>query len=142
MFSCECDEWVHSRSHISKIREASRWNSESESESAPHSEKHKKMAVTEREKLRLGHAAEGAKETKEIREKYADVFKLPGDILTATTAAQHSIPTPPVPKGEGNDLAELQVTGVATERSEGRDDYSQSKQVLHIAVYHRLNLWL
>jgi hypothetical protein len=27
------------------------------------------------------------------------VFKLPGDILTATTAAQHSIPTPPVPEG-------------------------------------------
>jgi hypothetical protein len=58
-----------------------------------------KMAVTEREKWRLGHVAEGARESKEIREKYADVFKLPGDTLTATTATQHSIPTPSVPDG-------------------------------------------
>jgi hypothetical protein len=42
---------------------------------------------------------EGAKEIREICEEYADVFKLPGDMLTATTAAQHSIPTPSVPEG-------------------------------------------
>jgi hypothetical protein len=42
---------------------------------------------------------EGAKEIREICEEYADVFKLPGDILTATTAAQHSIPSPSVPEG-------------------------------------------
>jgi hypothetical protein len=28
-----------------------------------------------------------------------DIFKLPGDSLTATTATEHSIPTPSIPKG-------------------------------------------
>jgi hypothetical protein len=52
-----------------------------------------------REKLRLDQMVEGAKEVKEICEEYADIFKLPGDTLTSTTAAEHSIPTPSIPKG-------------------------------------------
>jgi hypothetical protein len=34
-----------------------------------------------KEKLRLDHVTEGAKEIREISEEYADIFKLPGDAL-------------------------------------------------------------
>jgi hypothetical protein len=51
------------------------------------------------EKLRLGHIVDGANDIREICEEYADIFKLPGGSLTATTAAEHTIPTPNIPKG-------------------------------------------
>jgi hypothetical protein len=51
------------------------------------------------ENLRLNHIVEGADDIRRICEEYVDVFKLPGDSLTATTAAEHSIPTPTIPKG-------------------------------------------
>jgi hypothetical protein len=46
------------------------------------------------EKLRLSHIVEGADDIREICEEYVVIFKLPGDSLTATTAAEHTIPTP------------------------------------------------
>jgi hypothetical protein len=49
--------------------------------------------------LRLGHIIEGADDIRNICEEYVDIFKLPGDSLTATTAAEHTIPTPSIPKG-------------------------------------------
>jgi hypothetical protein len=49
--------------------------------------------------LRLNHIVEGADDIRNICEEYIDVFKLPGDSLTATTAAEHTIPTPTIPKG-------------------------------------------
>jgi hypothetical protein len=52
-----------------------------------------------KEKLRLNHIVEGAEDIRKICEEYADIFKLPGDSLTATTATEHSIPTPSIPKG-------------------------------------------
>jgi hypothetical protein len=52
-----------------------------------------------KEKLRLSHIKEGADEIRSICEEYVDVFKLPGDSLTATSAAEHTIPTPTIPKG-------------------------------------------
>jgi hypothetical protein len=51
------------------------------------------------ENLRLGHIVEGASDIKKICEEYVDIFKLPGDSLTATTATEHTIPTPTIPKG-------------------------------------------
>jgi hypothetical protein len=51
------------------------------------------------EKLRLGHIVEGADEVRAICREYADIFKLPGDKLTATSAAVHSILTPSIPEG-------------------------------------------
>jgi hypothetical protein len=51
------------------------------------------------EKLRLDHIVEGADAIRAICKEYIDVFQLPGDKLTATSAAIHSIPTPGVPKG-------------------------------------------
>jgi hypothetical protein len=51
------------------------------------------------EKLRLGQIVEGADEIRVICKEYADIFKLPGDKVTATSAVVHSIPTPSVPKG-------------------------------------------
>jgi hypothetical protein len=51
-----------------------------------------------KEKLRLNHITEGANDIKRICEVYVDIFKLPGDSLTATTATEHSIPTPSIPK--------------------------------------------
>jgi hypothetical protein len=51
-----------------------------------------------KEKLRLNRVIEVAKEIREICEEYADIFKLPGDTLTATTATEHLIPTPSTQK--------------------------------------------
>jgi hypothetical protein len=51
------------------------------------------------ENLRLDHIMEGADEIKKICQEYVDIFKLPGDSLTATTAAEHTIPTPTILKG-------------------------------------------
>jgi hypothetical protein len=51
------------------------------------------------EKLRLDHIVEGADAIRAICKEYINVFKLPGDKLTATRAAIHSIPTTGVPKG-------------------------------------------
>jgi hypothetical protein len=52
-----------------------------------------------KEILRLDHIVEGADSIRSICVEYADVFKLPGDKLTTTNAATHSIPTPEVPEG-------------------------------------------
>jgi hypothetical protein len=51
------------------------------------------------EKLRLDHIKEGASEIRRICKEYVDIFKLPGDPLTATTATEHVRPTFSVPKG-------------------------------------------
>jgi hypothetical protein len=51
------------------------------------------------ENLRLSHITEGSNEIRNICEEYVDIFKLPGDALTATTATEHTIPTPTIPKG-------------------------------------------
>jgi hypothetical protein len=51
------------------------------------------------ENLRLDHITEGSDEIRKIREEYTDAFKLPGYSLTTTTAAEHTIPTPTIPKG-------------------------------------------
>jgi hypothetical protein len=51
------------------------------------------------ENLRLGHVTEGADEVRALCREYHDVFKLPGDKLTATSAAMHSICTPSIPEG-------------------------------------------
>jgi hypothetical protein len=52
-----------------------------------------------KENLRLNHIKEGAEDIRKICQEYAEIFRLPGDKLTATTAAQHSIPTPSIPEG-------------------------------------------
>jgi hypothetical protein len=51
------------------------------------------------EKLRLSHIKKGAEDIRKICQEYIEIFRLPGDKLTATTAAQHSIPTPSIPEG-------------------------------------------
>jgi hypothetical protein len=56
------------------------------------------------EKLRLGHIVDGANDIRKICEEYADIFKLPGDSLSATTAAEHTVPTPTIPKGRATTL--------------------------------------
>jgi hypothetical protein len=50
------------------------------------------------EKLRLDHITEGAEAIRVICKEYVDIFKLPGDKLTVTNAAVHSIPTPSIPE--------------------------------------------
>jgi len=47
--------------------------------------------------LRLAHAKEGEQEIRQICAEYVDVFKLPGDKLTATSAIEHYIPTSTIP---------------------------------------------
>jgi hypothetical protein len=52
------------------------------------------------ENLRLEHIIEGKNEIRKTCEEYMDIFKLPGDSLTATMATKHTIPTPTIPKGK------------------------------------------
>jgi hypothetical protein len=47
--------------------------------------------------LRLAHVKEGEHEIRRICAEYADIFQLPGDRLTATSAIEHCIPTPTLP---------------------------------------------
>jgi hypothetical protein len=47
--------------------------------------------------LRLPHLKEGEQEIRQICTEYANVFKLPRDKLTATSAIEHCIPTPTIP---------------------------------------------
>ena len=47
--------------------------------------------------LRLAHVKEGEYEIWQICAKYMDVFKLPGDKLSSTSAIKHYIPTPTIP---------------------------------------------
>jgi len=49
--------------------------------------------------LRLDHIREGKQELTKLCLQFADIFKLEGDKLTATSAATHNIPTPSIPKG-------------------------------------------
>lgn len=51
------------------------------------------------QKLRLDHVTEGSEEIRKLCEEFVDIFKLPGDKLSSTTAAEHVIPTPEIPKG-------------------------------------------
>jgi hypothetical protein len=65
--------------------------------------------------LRLAHIKEGEKEIRQICPEYTDVFKLPGDRLTATLAITHYIPSAY--------FAELQDTGASPKR--GRNPNSK-----------------
>ena len=47
--------------------------------------------------LRLAHVKEGGHEIRQICANYMDVFKLPGNKLSSTSAIKHYIPTPTVP---------------------------------------------
>jgi hypothetical protein len=51
------------------------------------------------ENLRLNHIVKGADAIRSISAEFVDLFKLPGDKLTATNAAIHCIPTPAIPEG-------------------------------------------
>ena len=50
--------------------------------------------------LRLAHLNEGEREIRQICTEYVDVFELPGDKLTATSAVEHYIPTPTIRMGQ------------------------------------------
>jgi hypothetical protein len=76
-----------------------------------------------REKLRLSHIVEGASEIQKICEEYADIFKLPGDALTATTATEHYIPTPSIPKGRAITLRNYRLP--EAQRREAREQIGQ-----------------
>jgi hypothetical protein len=62
-------------------------------------QENEKRSALLNENLRLSHIKEGAEDIRKICQEYIEVFRLPGDKLTATTAAQHSIPTPSIPEG-------------------------------------------
>jgi hypothetical protein len=47
--------------------------------------------------LRLAHLIEGEQEIRQICTEYADIFKLPGDKLTSTSAVENCIRTPTIP---------------------------------------------
>ena len=53
-----------------------------------------KLSRTLQTQLRLAQIKEGEDEIRKICNEYMDVFKLPGDRLTTTSAFQRHIPTP------------------------------------------------
>jgi hypothetical protein len=70
---------------------------------------------------------EGANDIRTICEEYMDVFKLPGDLLTAATAVEHTIPTPSIPKRraialKNYRLPEAQQEGIKRQVNQMLDD--------------------
>jgi hypothetical protein len=61
------------------------------------------------EQLRLAHVKEGEQEIRQICAEYVDVFKLPGDKLTATSAVKHYIPTPTIPTNRAITLRNYRI---------------------------------
>jgi len=59
--------------------------------------------------LRLAHLKEGEQEIRQICTEYVDVFKLPGDKLTATSAIEHYIPTPTIPANRAITLRNYRI---------------------------------
>ena len=59
--------------------------------------------------LRLAHVKQGEQEIRQICAEYVDVFKLPGDKLTATSAIKHYIPTPTVPTNRSITLRNYRI---------------------------------
>jgi len=55
-----------------------------------------KRSQTLQAQLRLAHIKEGEEEIRQICTEFIDVFKLPGDKLTATSAIKHHITTPSI----------------------------------------------
>jgi hypothetical protein len=49
-----------------------------------------------RKKLRAGHLNDEERSVTTMCEDYSDIFHLPGDRLTTTTAVEHVIPTPSI----------------------------------------------
>jgi hypothetical protein len=58
--------------------------------------------------LRLAHV-KGEEEIRQICAEYIDVFKLPGDKLTATSAMKHYIPTPSFPANRALTLRDYRI---------------------------------
>jgi hypothetical protein len=61
--------------------------------------------------LRLSHVKEGEEEIRQICKEYMDVFKLPGEKLTSTSAIQHHIPTPMIPANRELTLRNYRLPG-------------------------------
>ena len=59
--------------------------------------------------LRLAHIKEGEEEIRQICAEYMDVFKLPGDNLTATPAITHYIPTSSIPANRALTLRNYRI---------------------------------
>ncbi|KAJ4440581.1 hypothetical protein ANN_08726 [Periplaneta americana] len=62
------------------------------------------------QKLRLDYVTEGSEEIRKGCGEFVDIFKLPGDKLSSTTAAEHVIPTPEIPKGRAITLKNYKLT--------------------------------
>jgi len=59
--------------------------------------------------LRLVHIKEDEEEIRQICAEYMNVFKLPGDRLTATSAITHYIPTPSIPANRALKLRNYRI---------------------------------
>jgi hypothetical protein len=73
--------------------------------------------------LQLAHVKEGEEEIRQICAEYIDVFKLPGDKLTATSSIKHYIPTPSFPANRALTLRNYRIPEQASKRS--RNAYSK-----------------
>jgi hypothetical protein len=70
---------------------------------------HNARNQTLQSQLRLAHLKEGEQEIRRICAEYVDVFKLPGDKLTATSAIEHCIPTPTIPANRAITLRNYRI---------------------------------
>jgi len=59
--------------------------------------------------LRLAHVKEGEQELRQICAENVDIFKLPGDRLTATSAVKHYIPTSTIPTNRSITLRNYRI---------------------------------
>ena len=75
---------------------------------ATHTSSHARNQILQSQ-LRLAHVKEGEEEIRQICAEYMDVFKLPGDKLTSTSAIKHYIPTPSIPANRALTLRNYRI---------------------------------
>ena len=91
-----------------------------------------KRSQTLQTQLRLAHIKEGVEEIRQICNEYMDVFKLPGDRLTFTSAIQHYIPTPSIPNNRAITLRNYRIP-----EQHQKEVENQVKQMLEDGIIHQ-----
>jgi hypothetical protein len=80
--------------------------------------------------------AEDANRLAKLREEYNDVFHLPGDKLTFTTAAEHTIPTPTIDPTRGINTNLIGFLKFTEKKSKNKENKCYAMLSLPLALVH------
>ena len=86
---------------------------------ATNNESHTRNQILQAQ-LRLAHEKEGEAVTRQICAEYMDVFKLPGDKLTATSGIKHYVPNTLIPSNRVLSLRNYRIPDILRKRQRRR----------------------